>query len=53
MKQCLSHAKVLYENAKEPKDIQIIEGADHRLTDPIHRGRAVELTLEWFRKYLK
>jgi len=49
----LSHAKVLYENAKEPKDIQIIEGADHRLTDPSHRGRAVELTLEWFKKYLK
>jgi len=49
----LSHAKVLYENAKEPKDIQIIVGADHRLTDPSHRRRAVELTLEWFKKYLK
>jgi len=49
----LSHANVLYENAKEPKGIQIIEGADHRLTDPIHRRRAVELTLEWFKKYLK
>jgi dipeptidyl aminopeptidase/acylaminoacyl peptidase len=49
----LSHAKVLYENAKEPKDIQIIEGANHRLTDPIHRRRAIELTLEWFKKYLK
>ena len=49
----LSHAKVLYENAKEPKDIQIIEGADHRLTDPIHRSKAVELTLGWFKKYLK
>jgi dipeptidyl aminopeptidase/acylaminoacyl peptidase len=49
----LSHADALYENANEPKEIQIIEGADHRLTDPIHRGRAVELTLEWFKKYLK
>jgi alpha-beta hydrolase superfamily lysophospholipase len=49
----LSHAKVLYENAKELKDIQIIEGGDHRLTDSSHRGRAVELTLEWFKKYLK
>jgi dipeptidyl aminopeptidase/acylaminoacyl peptidase len=49
----LSHAKVLYENAKEPKNIQIIEGGDHRLTDSSHRGRAVELTLEWFKKYLK
>jgi len=49
----LSHAKVLYENAKEPKDIQIIEGADHRLTNPIYREKAIELTLEWFKKYLK
>ncbi len=48
----LSHAEVLYENANEPKDIQIIEGADHRLTDPSHRRRAVELTLDWFKRYL-
>jgi alpha-beta hydrolase superfamily lysophospholipase len=49
----LCHAKVLYENAKEPKNIQKIEGADHRLTVSSHRGRAIELTLEWFKKYLK
>ena len=48
----LSHAEFLYENAKEPKDIQIIKGGDHRLTDPSHRRRAVELTLDWFKKYL-
>jgi len=48
----LSHAKVLYENANEPKGIQIFEGADHRLTDPSHRRGAVELTLEWFKRYL-
>jgi len=49
----LFHANFLYENAKEPKDIQIVEDADHRLTDPSHRRRAIELTLEWFKKYLK
>jgi len=49
----LSHAEVLYENANEPKNIQIIEGGDHRLTNPAHRRRAVELTLDWFKKYLK
>ena len=48
----LSHCKVLYENANEPKDLQIIEGADHRLTNPIHREKAVELTLNWFKRYL-
>jgi dipeptidyl aminopeptidase/acylaminoacyl peptidase len=49
----LSHAEVLYENANEPKSIQIIEGADHRLTNSTHRKRAIELTLNWFKKYLK
>lgn len=49
----LSHAEILYENADEPRGIQIIEGADHRLTNPIHRRKAIELTLEWFKKYLK
>jgi len=49
----LSHAEVLYENANEPKNIKIIEDADHRLTNPSHRRRAVELTLDWFKKYLK
>ncbi len=48
----LSHTKVLYENANELKEIQIIEGADHRLTGPSHRRRAVELTLDWFKRYL-
>ncbi|KPV61986.1 MAG: Alpha/beta hydrolase family protein [Candidatus Bathyarchaeota archaeon BA2] len=48
----LSHADVLYENANEPKDIQIIEGADHRLTNLLHREKATELTLNWFKKYL-
>ncbi len=47
------NAEVLNENANKPKNIQIIEGADHRFTNPIHRKRAIELTLDWFRKYLK
>jgi len=49
----LSHGKALYKNANEPKDIQIIEGADHRLTNPIQRRKAIKLTLEWFKKHLK
>ena len=49
----LSHANLLYKNANEPKDIKIIEGADHRFTNPTHRKRAVELTLGWFKNYLK
>jgi len=36
----------------EPKEIHILESADHRLTEPTHRQRAMELTTEWFKKYL-
>lgn len=35
-----------------PKEIYILEGADHRLTDPVHRTRAMELTTAWFKRYL-
>lgn len=35
-----------------PKEIHIIEGADHRLTHEDHRQRAIDLSVEWFRKYL-
>jgi len=35
-----------------PKEIHVIGGADHRLTDPVHRQRAIELSVEWFKKYL-
>jgi hypothetical protein len=35
-----------------PKEIHVIESADHRLTDPVHRRRAMELTVEWLKKFL-
>lgn len=35
-----------------PKEIHVIGGADHRMTDPAHRRRAIELSVEWFKKYL-
>ena len=46
----LAGVKRLYELAREPKDLVIVEGADHNLTDP----RAYEITMdtvvEWFTK---
>ncbi|MFQ5846127.1 MAG: alpha/beta hydrolase [Candidatus Methylomirabilales bacterium] len=46
------HARTLYERAKEPKALEILPGADHRLTDPEDRERAVQLTIAWFKRYL-
>jgi uncharacterized protein len=36
----------------EPKEIHIIGGADHRLTHPLHRRRAIELSVDWFKTTL-
>ena len=35
-----------------PKEIHVIGGADHRLTDSDHRQRATDLSVEWFKKHL-
>jgi dipeptidyl aminopeptidase/acylaminoacyl peptidase len=35
-----------------PKEIHVIEDADHRLTNPSHRQRAIELSVNWFKKNL-
>jgi fermentation-respiration switch protein FrsA (DUF1100 family) len=42
----------IFDSLGAPKEIHIIEGADHRLTDPGHRARAMELSADWFKRYL-
>ena len=42
----------IFHSLGAPKEIHVVEGADHRLTDPAHRQRAMDLTTEWFKKYL-
>jgi dipeptidyl aminopeptidase/acylaminoacyl peptidase len=42
----------IFNSLGSPKEIHVIEGADHRLTEPSHRQRAMNLTVEWFKKYL-
>jgi dipeptidyl aminopeptidase/acylaminoacyl peptidase len=42
----------IFHSLSGPKEIHIIDGADHRLTDSKHRQRAMDLTAEWFKKYL-
>ncbi len=42
----------IFHSLEAPKEIHVLEGADHRLTEPAHRQRAIDLTLSWFKKYL-
>ena len=48
----LNQAWEIFQNLCAPKEIHVIGGADHRLTDPQHRQRAMDLSVEWFNEYL-
>lgn len=46
------HARALYEQATEPKALEILPGADHRFTDLKDREQAVRLSIAWFKRYV-
>jgi len=48
----LEHAQKLFEAAPEPKRLEIVEGADHVFSRSVHLNKAIDLSLEWFSKYL-
>lgn len=48
----VTHAKLLWERAREPKELLILHGGDHRFSDPILRQQAMDHTVEWFLKHL-
>jgi len=48
----VEQAMGIFYHLTPPKEIHLIGDADHRLTQPSHRERAVELTMGWFKRYL-
>ncbi|HOW56275.1 MAG TPA: alpha/beta hydrolase [Syntrophorhabdaceae bacterium] len=44
--------KTIYKNLQKPKGIEIIKGGDHVFSNEAHRNKAINLTLNWFRRYL-
>jgi len=48
----IEQAMGIFYQLSSPKEIHLIGGADHRLTDSSHRQRAIDLTVEWFKRYL-
>lgn len=46
------HGRLLFERSAEPKALLMLEGADHRLTDPAHRRRAIRESVSWLLRYL-
>lgn len=48
----LTHAYKLYANLVEPKEIRILDGANHRFTDPQHRRQTINYTANFFYHHL-
>ena len=48
----LDQALGIFTHLRVPKELHVIGGADHRLTDPANRQRAIDLSVDWFKKYL-
>ncbi len=46
------HARRLYGAALNPRQLEIIPGGNHQLTDAAHRREAIRLSLDWFGRYL-
>ena len=47
-----SHGQVLFDRAIDPKELHVLKGADHRLSDMTHRMEAVSLSLGWLTRHL-
>jgi dipeptidyl aminopeptidase/acylaminoacyl peptidase len=46
------NAYAIYRNSKQPKRLEIIKGASHSFSDPIHLKEVIYMTVDWFRQYL-
>jgi hypothetical protein len=46
-------SKELYDSANQPKEIKLIENADHVYYNPEHERKIIQLSLDWFNKWLK
>ncbi len=42
----------IFQGLGSPKEIRVIEGGDHRFSNPVHRQRAIDLSVAWFKKFL-
>jgi uncharacterized protein len=48
-----TEGRAIYDRMKEPKQLSIIEEADHVFSNSAHRGKAIHLALDWFKTWLE
>ncbi len=47
----ISEGRAIFRNLKKPKKFQMIKGGDHVFSAPYHREKAINLALNWFRRF--
>jgi len=47
-----AHGRALHTRCRPPKDLLVVEGADHRLADDLHYRQAMTRSLRWFADHL-
>jgi alpha-beta hydrolase superfamily lysophospholipase len=47
-----AHGRRLFERSQEPRELRLLPGADHRLSDPLHRLEAVKRSRDWLCRHL-
>jgi alpha-beta hydrolase superfamily lysophospholipase len=48
-----SHGRILFDRAADPKELHILKGADHRLSEMTHRLEAIARSLHWLSAHLR
>ncbi len=48
----MEHARIMYDYARKPKRLEIIETADHLFTDSEDLETAIDFIIDWFDEYL-
>jgi dipeptidyl aminopeptidase/acylaminoacyl peptidase len=46
-----SEGKTIYKCLEKPKKLEIIKGADHIFSNLSHREKAIDISLNWFRRF--
>lgn len=47
-----AEGEAIFRHLGEPKKLELVEGGDHRFSDPALRDRAISVSLEWFWRFL-
>lgn len=47
-----AHGRAIHERCAAPSALELIDGADHRLSDASHRARAIDLSRAWLAEHL-